>query len=322
MRVAVAFMKIVAYNLPKRLSLILQQRFGKKLTKLVKLIIHDKKLTEKTADQKAQVMVVTIASLVNAKILKSMKNLKTIITASTGTNHIDLAECKKLGIEVKNCPGYGSNGVAELAIALAFSGLRKMNKMLEFGRNLNYPKSFFYYLGSELSGKTCTVLGTGSIGALIAKKLIALGAKVNAYSRSIDQELADLGVKYVTFGNAIRKAEIIFIALPFTKETFHIIGAKELLKMKKGSSIVNIARGELVDSDGLLKHIGRLSFVATDVIEGESGLWFGRTKTIHAINELVKKDNFLLVPHIGSSTSEAQERLAEEIITALGNILR
>ena len=305
-------MRIVAYNLPQKISSILKQKMGKKL------IIHDKKLNDKTVDTKTEILIITIASSIGVKILKKMKKLKTIITASTGTNHIDLAECSRREINVKNCPTYGSNGVAELAIALSFAGLRKMNKMLEFGKELAYPKSFFYYLGSELAGKTCAVLGTGAIGSLIAKKLICLEAKVIAYSHSENRELLGLGINYVKLNEAVAKADILFIALPSTTETFHIIGSKELLRMKKGASIVNIARGELIDSDALLKHINRLGFAATDVIEGEAALWLGKSGAGQVVNDLVKKDNFLIVPHIGSSTLEAQEKLAHEILLATG----
>ena len=309
-------MRIVAYNLSSRLNSALRAAFGKDVA------IMKQKLDGESADTEAEIAIVTITSQVRPDALEKMKRLKAIVTASTGMDHIDPAYCKAHGITIRNCPSYSSNAVAELALALAFGGLRSMEKMLGFGRALAYPPSYFNHLGSELSGKKCAVLGTGQIGALIAKKLLALGCTVVAFSRSQNPELAGAGVAYFSLEGALAQADLVFIALPSTPETHHLIGEKLLGKMKTGAAIVNIARGELVDSAALLRHIGRLGFYATDVVEGEAALWLGRPMKVDAVNGLVKKPNFFLVPHIGASTRESQERLSAELVSVISGLAR
>ncbi len=304
-------MRIVAYGLPDRLNSALKKSFGKSVS------IIPRPLSSRTVSKNTEIAVVTISSKITADSLKKMPKLQCIVTASTGIDHIDRAYCDKAGISVKNCATYSSNAVAELAVALSFAGLRNLDRMLGFGRSLAYPPVCFYYLGSELSDKKCAVLGTGSIGSLIAKKLIGLGCNVTAYSRTENQELVSLGVKYLQFEKALKESDILFIALPSTPQTFHLFGQKQLAMMKKGAAIVNIARGEIIDSAALLKYVDRLSFVATDVVEGEAALWIGKPMKVHSVSALSKKKNFLLVPHIGSSTTEAQARLAAETIDAI-----
>ncbi|MEW6722266.1 MAG: 2-hydroxyacid dehydrogenase [Candidatus Micrarchaeota archaeon] len=303
-------MRVVSYNLPAGINAALKSAFGD-------FTPRRQKLGPATADAEAEIAVITITSGASAAALSKMPRLRAIVTASAGTDHIDSAECSRRGIAVRNCPSYSSNAVAELAIALAFAGLRDMGRMLGFGKALAYPPTCFHHIGSELSGKKCSVLGTGAIGTLIAKKLLALGCAVSAFSRSESPELVSMGVRYLPLDEALRGADIVFIALPSTPQTRHILDERALSHLRDGAGLVNIARGELVDSAALLKRIGRLSFVATDVVEGEAALWVGRPMKVRAVEELVGKGNFHLVPHIGASTSEAQARLAAETVAAV-----
>ena len=304
-------MRIAVYHVPKRLSNPLKRIFGKVL------VVHSQKLSVHTVDPKADIIVITLTSAVSDILIKKMPKLRGIVSASTGLNHINYLECKRLGIEVKNCPSYSANAVAELAIALAFAGLRNFGRMFVYGKILHYPPTVFYYTGSELYGKKCAVLGTGLIGSLIAKKLLMLGCQVVAYSRSKNKELLGLGVKYMPLPKVLRYSNLIFIALPSTPETYHLLGKQELSLIADGSGLINIARGEIIDSDLLLTNIDRFSFVAADVIEGEAAIWHGKPMPLRSVRELVLKKNFILVPHIGASTVESQARLVKEVISAL-----
>lgn len=305
---------IAAYNLSDRINSELKNRFGKKIS------IVKEKLSPFSADPKTKILVITLTSRVSLEILNTLPSLRAIVTATAGTDHIDVEECKKRGIEVRNSRTYSSNAVAELAIALAFTGLRNIERMLIFGRKLEYPKNVFYHIGSELSGRKCLVLGTGSIGSLIAKKLLALGCKVSAFSREKNKELMVLGVKYLPLAKGLRQSEILFISLPSTPETYHLIGEEQLTIMPNNSAIVNVARGELVDSNALLKHIDRLRFFASDVIEHEQLLWLRKTTDLPSLKSLVSRKNFFIVPHIGGSTEEAQRRLAKEVSLMLSEL--
>lgn len=306
-------MRIVAYRLPKMITDPLKRRYKD-------VRIHRQALSPKNADPEADIVVLTLTSKADRKAISKMKKLKGIVTASTGKDHIDLDECSKRGITVRNCPEYSANAVAEHAIALAFAGLRSLNVMLRHGDNLIYPSSVFLFTGHELSSMRCAVLGTGTIGSLIAKKLISLGCKVMAFSRSEKEDLLKLGVTYHPLGTVLKKADIVFISLPSTKATYHLLDSRRLGMMKKGSGIVNIARGELIDTKSLQRRIGKFGFVAADVIEGEAALWLGKPVRFAQLKELVQRDNFLLTPHIGASTAQAKKKLVKATLDAVKEI--
>ncbi|MDD5171965.1 MAG: 2-hydroxyacid dehydrogenase, partial [Candidatus ainarchaeum sp.] len=292
-------MKIVSYAISKRLEDCMRSKFGRDFSS------RPEPLVPQTADPEAEIAIITVASSADASVLSRMGRLKALVTASTGTDNIDMYECRRRRLEVRNCPTYATNAVAELAIALALSALRDLQSMAELGRNPDYPLGFA--MGSELSGKTCAVLGTGRIGSRIAKILLAFDCGVVAYSRSSKKELIDMGVRYVPLAKAM-KADIIFITLPGSKETYHLLGDKELSMLQDNAAIVNVARGEIIDSEALLEHIDRLAFVTTDVLEGQSSPISKLPKAIHS---LLKKRNLFHTPYIGVCTSEAFERLAD-----------
>lgn len=304
------------YAIDNRIESVVKEAFP-----YLKIVSYKDTINNRNVNKKNTAIVIWPNSIVNKNVLNAMPKLKAIFAASTGTNNIDQDECKKRKIIVKNCLTYSSNAVAEMAIALAFSGLRKITLANNYAKELDYAQNKReIFVGSELSGKICAVLGTGNIGALIAKKLVCLGCNVLAYSRNENAELKDMGIKYADLSQIVTESDIIFIALPATRETFHLINSKNFKVMKKNAAIVNIARGEIIDSVALFKALPNLSFVATDVIEEEPIIWMHK-KPSGIIEKLAKHDKVLLLPHIGASTLQAQEKLKKELIKNIKEVL-
>ncbi|NYZ73577.1 hypothetical protein H0O00_00380 [Candidatus Micrarchaeota archaeon] len=304
-------MKVTSYGLSKKVSSELASRLG------IAYSAVQQPLAPECADAETEAAIITVYSRITAETLDRMPRLKAVIWASTGIDEAGAAECRQRGIEVRNCPTYATNAVAELAIALALAALRDIPSMVEAGKDLRYPSGFAF--GSELRGKRCSILGAGRIGSQIARTLIALGCTVTAYSRTRKQELVDAGVRYAGLGDALA-SELIFIALPDTEATYHLIGDKELGLLKDGSGIINISRGEVIDSTALLAHIGRLAFVVTDVLEGQFPTHPADKATLKAVAELLKKPNFLHTPFVGVCTDEAGERLIRELLAVLAGL--
>ncbi len=264
-------------------------------------------------DKRTKILIVGINSTIDKTMLEKLPELTTIITASTGTDHIDKETCEKRGIKVLNCPSYSTNAVAELAIALLFVGLRRLDKEIEKAKELDYVHRT--PVGEEVKDKEITVFGTGKIGCSIVKKLLCLDAKVYAYSRSKKEELIQKGVEYLSFEKALKK-EILILSLPLNKHTYHLIDEKAFSTIEDNSAIINVGRGELIDSSAALKHIDRLKFIASDVLEGEAAIWQGRqlNKISHT---LLKHPKFIATPHIGANTLDAKKNIIQELKNAL-----
>lgn len=305
-------MKIVSYAFSERLAALLSSRFGAEFSNRSERLVPD------TADPAADIAIITTASRADKETLSRMVKLRALVTTSAGMDNMDLEECRRRGIEVRNCPTYSANAVAELALALAFTGLRNLHLVLPEARDMGYPVGVGW--GFELSGKTCAVLGTGNIGSRIARMLLGVGCTVVAFSRTSSKELVDAGVRYVPLEQAL-KSDLVFIALPNTSETYHLLDDSRLSMMEDLTALIVVSRGEIIDSTALLKHIDRLAFVATDVLEGQSVSWHGTPASLEVVKELLKKDNFIRSPYIGACTGESGERLENELVNTL-SVLR
>jgi D-3-phosphoglycerate dehydrogenase len=231
-------------------------------------------------------------------ILSQCPNLKLISVAFTGLDHIDLNYCKSKGIVVKNCAGYATTAVAELAIGLMLDVYRQITILDQKTRNEGTRND---YLGKQLKGKTLGIVGTGAIGLETAKLALAFGCKVIAWSRSERQEAIDLGIPYVTLPELMSQSDIISLHTPLNNETFHLIN-RDLLKLcKKTAVLINTARGNVVDINAVADALntGTLAGAAFDVFEQEP--------PISQNHPLITAPNCVLVPHIAYATEESFE---------------
>lgn len=284
--------------------------------KLAQCELHFERTTINEASfdlSNVEVLSVFVQSKVSKEVIDKMKNLKLIVTRSTGFDHIDVDYAKQKGILVCNVPGYGSIPVAEHAFALLLSGLRKIREANNSVMLGEWKVDDFE--GKTIHGKTFGVLGTGSIGINICKIAKAFGANVIAYDIiKRDKEAKEIGFKYVSFEQILENSDIIVIALPLTKETYHIINEENIRKMKDGVIIINIARGGLIDQKALTNALKskKVAFAGLDVLEEEPP---------SKEEEIVKLENVIVTPHIAWNTDYSKLFIAEKTVETIVNFL-
>jgi D-lactate dehydrogenase len=248
-----------------------------------------------------------------------------VATRTTGFDHIDLDALKAKNIPASNVPTYGMNTVAELAFALILTVSRKMYPAIKRVRD-DGLFSFDGLRGFDVQGKTLGVIGTGHIGTYVIKIAHGFGMNIVAYDPFPNKKLAsEYDFQYVSLDELLGQSDIVTLHVPYMPATHHMINKDTITKFKKGSILINTARGGLVETDALvygLRH-GILSGVGTDVLEEEGFLIDElkilaeghpkeeQLKTVLADHELMHMENVIITPHIGAQTSEALRRILD-----------
>ncbi|MBM3229516.1 hydroxyacid dehydrogenase [Candidatus Parvarchaeota archaeon] len=254
----------------------------------------------------SQILIVRSATKVTRELLSSTSSLKLIIRAGVGLDNVDPVACKEKSISVMNTPGASTNAVAELAVGLIFSLLRKIPQAHASMKAGKWEKKSL--TGLELSGKAVGIVGYGRIGSAVGRMCKALGMRV------LYTNLADLndGVgKHVELELLLAEADVISIHTVLTDQTRGMFNAQAFSKMKKGAYLINLARGQIVDEDALYDALisGQLAGAALDVFSQEP-----------YTGKLLGLENIVLTPHIGASTKEAQLRIGAEIIQIIKDL--
>ncbi|TXH01933.1 MAG: hydroxyacid dehydrogenase [Candidatus Moraniibacteriota bacterium] len=283
-------------------------------------------LTDLDLLKECEVLSVFIYSHIDAAVIQKLPNLKLIVTRSTGFDHIDLEAATARNILVSNVPSYGENTVAEHTFALILALSRNVHK--SHVRRLANDFSIEGLEGFDLKGKTLGVVGAGKIGLHVIKIAKGFGMEVIAYDAFENQFLAEvLDFKYVPLQKLFASADILSLHTPYNKETHHLINEQNISLLKRGSILINTARGELIETDALLKGLdeGILAGVGLDVIEGEllvreeKELLAKRVNSaeVQALAEdhaLLSRDNVVYTPHIAFYSREALERILSTTI--------
>lgn len=281
----------------------------------------------------AEILSVFAFSKANKEVLEKFKNLKYVTTRSAGFDHIDLEYCKEKGIGVSNVPAYGMHSVAEHTFALILALSQKLVPSIERTRKGDF--TLVGLRGFELYGKTLGVVGTGKIGKVVAEIGLGFGMKVIAYNRHVDEELKEKGVEYMEIDELLSKSDIVTLHLPYNKETHHIINIENISKFKKGSILVNNARGGLVETQAILEGInkGYISAAGLDVLEEESGireeiellsaryLEDNDLKTQLLDHILLNKSNVLITPHNAFNSNEAVHQIMQTTVENIKSYL-
>ena len=238
----------------------------------------------------------------SAEIINACPKLKMLSVAFTGVDHVALDACRARKILVCNAAGYSTNAVAELTFGLAISVIRNIVPCDARCRRAETKDGL---VGFELFGKTFGVVGTGAIGARVAKIAAAFGCKVLAYSRTAKQELVDAGVQYVSLDELLAQSDFVSLHVPLTDATRGLINADAIAKMKQGAVLLNTARGPVVDSAALAEALnaGKLAGAGIDVFEGEP--------PIAENHPLCSAKNTVLTPHVAFASREALETRAD-----------
>lgn len=252
----------------------------------------------------ADALLVRSATKVDAEVLSKAPKLKVVGRAGVGLDNVEVAAATANGVLVVNAPTSNIVSAAEHAVALLLAVARRVPAADASLRSGQWRRSAFN--GVELAGKTVGVVGLGKIGQLFAQRVAAFGVELIAYDPYVaPARAAQLGIELVELPQLLSRSDIISIHLPRTAETLGLIGAAELARTKRGVLIVNAARGGLIDEDALADAVrsGQVGGAGIDVFATEPC----------TASPLFELQQVVVTPHLGASTSEAQDRAGSDV---------
>jgi len=284
---------------------------------LVEPGLKDDSLLQAVGREEPQIVIVR-STKVTGDMLKAGPALSLVIRAGAGVNTIDVDTASRQGIFVANCPGKNAVAVAELAMGLILSLDRRIpDNVADIRRGVWNKQEYSKARG--LLGKTLGIIGTGRIGREVITRARSFGMEVAAWSRSLTPEEArELDVRYcATPGEAAEISDFVSLHLALTEETRGLADSAFLARMKPGSALINTSRAEVVDQEALLAAVkeGRLR-AGLDVFREEPSSGTGTVS-----GELLSHPSVYLTHHIGASTDQAQDAVAEETVNIVRTFL-
>jgi gluconate 2-dehydrogenase len=254
---------------------------------------------------------------IDADALANAKDLKIVANISVGYNNFDVEAMTAAGVMATNTPDVLTDTTADFGFALLMATARRITESEHWIRAGQWDKWSIVNnpLGMDLHHSTVGIIGMGRIGQGIAKRALGFGMKVIYHNRSrlseVDEKVC--GAKYVSKEELLRTADHVVLVLPYTSESHHTIGVKEIALMKSTATLINIARGGIVDDLALAQALKEKKIFAAglDVFEGEP-----------KVNpELLKLSNVVLAPHIASATEKTRRAMVdlaiENVVSAL-----
>jgi glyoxylate reductase len=231
-------------------------------------------------------------------------NLRGVCNVAVGFDNIDLAACARRGVVVTNTPGVLDDATADLAFALILAARRRLGegeRLVRAGKPWQWGMDFM--VGHDLRGGRLGIVGLGGIGARVAARGRGFGMEIAYFGRRESPHAAELEATRLDLDELLATSDVISLHTPLTPETHHLIGARQLCLMKPTATLVNTARGAVVDEAALVEALrdGRIAGAGLDVFEDEPNVHPG----------LLELDNVVLLPHIGSATVETRAAMAE-----------
>ena len=269
---------------------------------------------------------VFVNDCLDAKVLARLAAGGTKIAAlrCAGFNNVDLRAAARLGIAVVRVPAYSPHAVAEFAIGLLLTLDRQIHRAWARVRENNFALDGL--VGHNLHGRTVGVIGTGRIGALVARAFHAgFGCEVLACDPQPDPALIEAGIAYVGLAALLARADIVTLHCPLTPETRHIIDKSAIAQLRKGAVIVNTSRGALIDTRALIAGLKshRIGAVALDVYEQEAELFFEDLSSEIIDDDLFQRlqtfPNVLVTGHQAFLTEEALAAIADTTLQSLAD---
>jgi lactate dehydrogenase-like 2-hydroxyacid dehydrogenase len=253
------------------------------------------------------------ADRIDDAFLAACPSLKAVCSASVGYNHIDVAACTKHGVMATNTPGVLTNSVADFAVCLTLATCRRLTEAEAFLRTGTWKGTHLKeMLGVDLHHATVGICGFGRIGQTIARRLQGFETKIlySARNRVAGDVEASLNARHVAKDELLRESDIVILILPYSQETHHYIGARELGLMKPTGVLINVARGGIVDDNALVQALSerRIFGAGLDVYENEPAVNPG----------LYGLRNVVLSPHIASASEPTRQAMA---MTAARNVV-
>ena len=254
----------------------------------------------------AEILVTLLTEKVDGELLDAAgPQLKAVCNVAVGYNNIDVAACKARGVTVTNTPGVLTDATADIALALILMVTRRLAEGERVIRaKTSWQWGMHYMLGTGVTNRVLGVIGMGAIGIATARRAKACGMSIIYYSRSeIDTKIAtELGAKKVLFDELLATSDVVSIHCPSNDSTHHLMGKAQFEKMKKTAFLINTARGPIVDEQALVDALRNqeIAGAGLDVFEFEPKVNAG----------LLDRDDVVLIPHLGSATTETRDAMA------------
>jgi len=263
----------------------------------------------RVADRQALLVVGT--DRIDRELVQVAPDLRIVATGTVGYNHIDRVACSERSIAVTNTPDVLNEATADMAWTLLMAAARRVSESERWLREGRWDRwEFDQFLGADVWNTTLGIVGMGRIGSAVARRGRGFAMRVLYHNRSAAANEAELGATRVDLDTLLAEADHVVLVLPYSPETHHLIGARELSLMKPSATLVNIARGGIVDDRALARALteGRIAAAGLDVFENEPAL----------APELLACRNIVLTPHIGSATLSSRLGMAS---LAAGNLI-
>lgn len=260
---------------------------------------------------------VFVNDTVDAAVLQIMATagVKVIVLRCAGYNNVDLRMAQELGITVVRVPAYSPYAVAEHTLALILTLNRKTHRAYNRVREGNFALSGL--MGFDLHGRTVGLIGLGKIGLVTARILKGFGCRVLGYDISKSNEAEEIGVEFTDLDSVYSQSDIISLHCPLTPQTFHLINAESLGKMKDGVMLINTSRGAIIDTKAVIEGLKneKISYLGLDVYEEEGDLFFEdlSDKVIQddTFMRLLSFNNVLITGHQAFFTTDALQSIAQ-----------
>jgi D-lactate dehydrogenase len=283
----------------------------------------------------ADIISTFIYSELGGSVIDQFPDLKLIATRSTGFEHIDSAKCQVRGIAVSNVPVYGSKTVAEHVFALLLSISHRMPEAIARAQRGHF--SPFGLQGFDLAEKTFGVIGSGGIGRHVIQIARGFDMKVVAFDVRQDEEAAQqFGFSYLPFDDVLAQSDVLSLHVPSMPSTHHLIREETIAKMKTGAVIINVSRGDLIETGALIQAltVGKIAAAGLDVLPDEPMIReeaqlinsiFGNENELRTLvtnHILLRMRNVIITPHSAFNTKEAVDRIVgttvDNIVAYLG----
>lgn len=256
-------------------------------------------------------MICTSSAKIDRSLLSKLPELRVVSTIAVGYDNFDLQACTEHRVLATNSPDVLNETTADFAWALMMATARRVTEAEHFLRAGEWKKwGVDFFVGADIHGSRLGILGMGRIGQAIARRASGFGMEVIYHNRSrlsAEQEFASHHARYVDKQTLLRDSDHLVLALPYSPEVHHIIGGDELAQMKPSSTLINIARGGIVDDVALIQALrdGRIAGAGLDVFENEPQF----------NPEFLTLKNVVLTPHIASASERTRRAMVNRAIT-------
>ena len=264
-----------------------------------------------------------VNDILNARTLDILhrQNVRFVALRCAGFNQVDVRYASSLGMKITHVPAYSPYAVAEFALALILALNRRIHRAYNRVRAGNF--SIDGLLGFDLHQKTVGIVGTGKIGRVLSGLFTGFGVNLLGYDLYQNRDFTDLGGKYVDLETLFAESDIISLHCPLTPQTFHLIDAESVGKMKKGVMLINTSRGALVDASAVIEGLKseQIGYLGLDVYEQEADLFYEnlseRIIQDDVLQRLVTFPNVIVTSHQAYFTDRALENISNTTVANL-----